>query len=372
MRHVLPLHPAHDVMPLGRLGHHEIDSLRLLLKGGSVVDWFRLNLDDRDEIDAFIRVNELEPEEAGDWARLTDLRRKAVVYLVEHLGYKVPEVIASADFRSLVRYASGKGRRAYRMYACMALKVMHIIHYTEAHELLSMLPISNAELAILLTAKVERVVRGLLERNFPIVEFSGNTKTSSSILSKLLAKKNTQATALFDKVRFRFVVARPEDITPLLVAIMRELMPFNYLVPNQSENTLVDLDAMLVRAGNLTAIRARKNEDADLNESTANDLAAEPKNEFSGPNYRVVNFVAEVPIRADRILSFEGNPRLEGLGRVVFGTVEFQLVDRVTARANETGENKHSLYKRRQLLKVKERLERGKRKKVPKRTAAEG
>jgi uncharacterized protein (TIGR04552 family) len=371
MRTVRPIHPSKDVMPLGRLGHHEIDTLRLLLKGGSVVDWFRLHVVDPDEIDAFLRVNELDPDDRGDRARLQALLEKAVVYLADHLRYQVPEVIASADFHALVHYAAGKGRRAYRMYACMALKVMHIIHYTEAHELLSMLPISNAELAVLLTAKVERVVRGLLERNFPIVEFSGNTKTDYSILSKLLAKKNTQATALFDKVRFRFVVARREDIPPLLIAITRELVPFNYLVPNQSENTLVDIESMLVRAGNLTAIRARKNEDTDLNESNL-DVESEPKNEFSGPDYKVVNFVAEVPIRADRILSFEGNPRLQGLGRVVFGTVEFQVVDRVTAKTNEIGENKHSLYKRRQLLKVKERLERGKRKKVPRKTAVEG
>jgi uncharacterized protein (TIGR04552 family) len=371
MRNVRPIHPSHDVMPLGRLGHHEIDVLRLLLKGASVVDWFRLHLADADEIDAYLRVNELEPNDPEDRARLAALRKKAVVYLVEHLGYKVPEVIADGDFRSLVLYAAGKGRRAYRMYACMALKVMHIIHYTEAHELLSMLPISDAELAILLTAKVERVVRGLLERNFPLVEFTGNTKTDYSILSKLLAKKSTQATALFDKVRFRFVVARREDIPPLLVAITRELVPFNYLVPNQAENTLVDIESMLVRAGNLPAIRARKNEDSDLNES-GDDVQGESKNEFSGPDYRIVNFVAEVPIRADRILSFEGNPRLEDLGRVVFGTVEFQVVDHVTAKSNEIGENKHSLYKRRQLLKVQERLERGKRKKVPRKTAAEG
>ena len=371
MRTVRTIHPNEDVMPLGRLGHHEIDTLRLLLTGGSVVDWFRLHIVDHDEIDAFLRVNELDPDDPTDRARMAALKQKAVVYLVEHLKYEVPPEIRSADFRSLCQYAAGKGRRAHRMYACMVLKVMHIIHYTEAHELLSMLPISNAELAVLLTAKVERVVRGLLERNFPIVEFSGNTKTEYSILSKLLAKKNTQATALFDKVRFRFVVARRDDIPPLLVAITRELVPFNYLVPSQSENTLVDIESMLVRAGNLTAIRAKKNEDTDLNEANL-DLESEPKNEFSGPDYKVVNFVAEVPIRADRILSFEGNPRLEGLGRVVFGTVEFQVVDRVTAKTNETGENQHALYKRRQLLKVKERLERGKRKKVPRRTAAEG
>lgn len=371
MRHVVPTHPSADVVPLGRMQHHDIDSLRLLLKGSSMVDWFRLHFSDEAEIDAFIRVNELDPYDSTDLARIEALQEGAIRFLRDHLRYRVPDAIAKTDFRQLFRYAAGHGRRAYRMYACMTLKVMHVLHYTEAHEMLSMLPISNAELAVLLTAKVERVVRGLLERNFPIVEFSGNTKTHSSVISKLLAKKDTQASQLFDKVRFRFVVERREDIPPLLLALLRELAPINYLVPNQAENTLVDLESILIRAGNLIAIRAKKNEDADLNESSEREILPEHKNEFSGPDYRVVNFVAEVPLRADTILPFEQSPRLEGLGRVVFGSLEIQVVDRVTAKANETGENRHALYKRRQLVKVKERLERGKRRKLKRPAAPE-
>jgi uncharacterized protein (TIGR04552 family) len=363
VRNVVPNHPSADVVPLGRLTHQEIDAIRLLLHGSSVVDWVRFHLVDQSEIDAFIRVNELSPDDAGDLSRIAELMGKAVTYLTEHLRYRIPEAIVSADFRELFRLAAAQGRRAHRLHACMILKVMHILHYMEAHELLSMLPISNAELAVLLTAKVERTVRGLLERGFPIVEFSGSTKATYSVLSKLLAKKNTQAAQLFDKVRFRIIAQRREDIPPLLVAILRELAPMNYIVPNQSENTLVDLDSMLVRAGNLVAIRAKKNQDAELNEETDPNIANLKKNEFSGPDYKIVNFVAEVPIRVDAIVAFDPHSRLYGLGRVVFGTIEFQVVDQVTSRSNETGENKHSAYKRRQLLEVKKRLERGKRRK---------
>jgi uncharacterized protein (TIGR04552 family) len=39
--------------------------------------------------------------------------------------------------------------------------------------------------------------------------------------------------------------------------------------------------------------------------------------------------------------------------------VELQLVDRDTAQANESGENAHLRYKRRQLRKVLRRLSRG-------------
>lgn len=360
VRSVVTLHPSADVVPLGRFRLQDLDVVRLLLRGSSVVDWYRLHFDNRDDIDAFIRVNGLEPSDPADRAHLRELRDRAVRYLTEHLSYRVPPSMQTAEIEELFAWASGRGRRRDRLFACMTLKVMHIIHYIEAHELLSRLPISGAEVAILLHARVEQVVRGLIERNFPIVEFAGNTKAYDSVISKLLAKKDTQAAQVFDKLRFRFVVERLEDVPSLLLGLLRELLPFNYLVPSQSENSLLDIDHVLVRAGNLATIRALQDPKAELNEASHPDFQAVRKNEFSGPDYRVVHFVAEVPIRIDRVLPFQ-SPRLQGLGPVVFGTVEIQVVDRITAERNETGPNRHSAYKLRQRGRVKERLERGKR-----------
>lgn len=364
-RAVVPIHPSADVVPLGRFDTHDLDTMRLLLRGSSVVDWYRLHFNNRSEIDAFLRVNELDMSKPADKRRLADLYRRALEYLEEHLRYRVPESIAKMeDVCSLFEFASGtRGRRRDRFFACVTLKVMHIIHHLDAHELLSMLPISHAEIAVLMQAKIERVVRGLLERNFPIVEFTGNTKAPYSVLTKLLAKKDTQAAQVFDKLRFRFVVERLEDIPPTLLALTRELMPFNYLVPSQADNTLVDVDRLLTRSGNLAAIRAMQREDPDLNEEPTTEVSGIKKNEFSGPDYQVVNFVADVPLRLDRVLSWN-NPRLAALGGIVFVLVEFQCVDRMTSETNELGENKHSLYKQRQRGKVKERLERGKRRKI--------
>ncbi len=364
MRSVVPVHPSAEFAPLGRFGSQDLDVLRLMLRGSSVVDWYRLHFTTREGIDAFVRVNELDPANPSDRFRLETIKKRALDYLREHLSYRrVPDVIHNAEVPELFEYASGKGRRAYRLYACLTLKVMHIIHYVEAHELLSMLPISNAEIAILLHGKVERVVRGLMERNFPILEFSGNTKTRNSMISKLLAKKDTQAAQVFDKLRFRFVVERHEEIPSLLLALTRELLPFNYLVPAQADNTLVDLERMLMRAGNLTAIRESQAERVAMNERADAKFPMDPTNEFSGPDYRVVHFVAEVPIRIDRVMEVQGR-RMRGLGPVVFGTVEFQVMDAETAKTNETGPNSHANYKRRQRSRVKERLERGKREKV--------
>lgn len=361
---MLSLHPSGGVVPLGRIEMHDLDVLRLMLRGSSVVDWYRLHFRTVDEVRAFVRVNGFDPDDPVDRSRLREIRDHALEFLTGHLRYRrIPEMIRDADVETLFEYASGRGRRAHRFYACLTLKVMHVVHYVAAHELLAMLPISNAELAVLLRGHVEHVVRGFIERGFPILEFSGNAKSDYSVITKLLAKKDTQAAQVFDKLRFRFVMKRLEDVPALLVALTRELFPFNYLVPNQSDNTLVDLDRLLQRAGNQRLIRALQSPKEELNEASRSDLH-DSTNEFSGPGYRVVHFVAEVPIRIDRVMPFQSR-HLGGLGSVVFGTVEFQVLDALTARANETGENRHAAYKGRQIVKVKERLERGKREKGP-------
>ena len=350
-------------MPLGRIELQDLDVLRLLLRGSSVVDWYHLHFESRADIHAFLRVNEIDPEDPLDRDRLSALRNRAVAYLGQHLRYRLADAVMHvADVETLFEYASGRGRRRHRLESCLVLKVMHILHYIEAHELLSMLPISDEEIAILTQAKIEQVVRGLLSRSFPVCDFSGNRKTSESILSKLLAKRDTQVAQLFDKLRFRFVVERREDIPPLLLALTWALVPFNYVVPAQSENSLLDLDRMLARAGNLASIRALQDDHTSLNESGPCIGGPERRNEFSGPDYKVLHFVGEVPLRIDTVMPLD--PRLEPLGRVVFATVEFQIVDARTAKQNETGENRHSLYKARQLARVRERLERGKRRKA--------
>ncbi|HJL40182.1 MAG TPA: TIGR04552 family protein [Myxococcales bacterium LLY-WYZ-16_1] len=343
-----------DVPGLDSLGPHEVDVLRLLLNGGSVVDWIRLHFRDRRAIDDFLRVNELDPDDEMDQARIADVQARAIAYLTEHLRYRLSESVRQASIQELCELASGKGRRAHRLHACLVLKVIHIIHHVEAYELLSTMAISHHEVAILLQAKVERVVRRLIDRNAPVVDFAGNTKTYHSTLSKLLAKKDTHAAQVFDRLRFRLVVARPPDIPALLVALTRTLIPFPYLVPSQSENTLIDLDALLRQHHNRAV-----DEPDGLNENVASPKPT-PRNEFSGPDYRVVNFVAQVPVRVDRVMPLQSRRHM-GLGPVVFGTVEFQVVDRATALHNDSGANRHTLYKRRQTTRVRERLERGKR-----------
>ena len=75
---VVTLHPSAGPTPLGRFKPCDLDIVRLILRGSSVVDWVRLHFDTRDEMQAFLRVNGFDPYNPQDQTRLEDLRKTAL------------------------------------------------------------------------------------------------------------------------------------------------------------------------------------------------------------------------------------------------------------------------------------------------------
>src|SRR6266540_307063 len=67
----------------------DVTAIRNLLRGGSVIDWHRLYFTDRQQVDRFLRINEYDPTNPEDIARLEDLREQAVEYLERYLGFRV-------------------------------------------------------------------------------------------------------------------------------------------------------------------------------------------------------------------------------------------------------------------------------------------
>jgi uncharacterized protein (TIGR04552 family) len=118
-------------------------------------------------------------------------------------------------------------------------------------------------------------------------------------------------------------------------------------VPGESVNKLVDLGRIIERSAALRALEPQlmTDEDGELTPRLA-------LNEFSGEAYKVVNFVADLPVRVDSYL----DDATRGFGNVVFVLTEFQLADQATSVANEAGDNSHELYKARQHRSVRHRL----------------
>jgi uncharacterized protein (TIGR04552 family) len=322
----------------------DTDAVRLMLRGDSVIDWHRLGFADHAEVDRFLRLNEFDPESDEEMARLEDIRGDAVDYLSRAFAMAIPDEVADdLPARDLFLVASSSG--PHQKWACVVLKVMHIIHHINGREALLKVSVSDEIIFREIELKVLQVVEQLRAAGAPLSEFEWSRKPRDSQITKLLAKRSTLAANIYDKLRFRLIVPQHTDLLPMLATLTRQLIPFNYVVPGESVNQLLDL------AKALPDLRA------DAGSPTL------PFNEFSGPEYRIINFVADLPLRLERLLSRAEIP--PELSHVVFVLTEFQVADKVTAQRNESGASSHEAYKARQHERVRMRLFRDKNDPLP-------
>ncbi len=314
----------------------EKEVLRLIVRGGSVIDWRRLHFRDAAEVDRFLRLHLFDLGDPADEARMRAILAQAVEYLRTAFGYRVALAVAEpADLRTLFLLASGVAEpQRYRRIACVVLKVMHVVHHVEARELLFRTPMRESDLASRVERRVLAVARRMAESGFPVVEFQGNRKSRGSLVTKLLVKRESVAAQVFDRLRYRVVTRTPGDVAAALRFLSEQLFPFNYVVPGQSENSL----AVLRGAGGR---RSRT------------------ENPFTGATYEALNFVVDLPVRIDDVLPPTPAGDGEDLGRIVFSMVEFQVMDEETARRNEQGPTSHRRYKKRQEIAALRRLSRG-------------
>jgi uncharacterized protein (TIGR04552 family) len=350
------------LVPTSKMGLSELETLRLILRGGSVIDWRRLSYRNRDEVEAFLRQHYFKIDDPSDQAWVRRVLEEAVDYLRTAFDYRVASGVADpAEIHDLFLYASGaKEPQKWRRIACIVLKVMHVIHHIEGRELLYQTPISEADLFRLIDEKVLSLSEEMRQLGYPIAEFVGNVKMRSSIITKLLAKKETVAAQVFDKVRYRIVTKTIDDILPVLLHLSRSLFPYNLVVPSQTENTLVRFRSVVEKTPELRGLIGELQSDLDLEDLERRQRERRGEhNRFSGSSYKVLNFVVDMPVRIDGYLPPRDREVISSANKVVFGLVEFQMVDEATARANDDGENSHERYKRRQKRMVLRRLSRG-------------
>ena len=339
--------------PQDRLSLADVESVRLVLRGGSPIDWHRLNLQTLSEVDDILRANLLDPDDPRDMARLRYLHREAIRYLRRNFAFRFPaEVEHPADVRHLLLYASEQGRlNRVQILSCVVLKTMHTINHLEARELLLETSLSEAELIRV----VEKQVLSRAElsgQELPIVHFFGSRKSRDSMINKLLSKKAARASDILDKLRFRIVVETRDDIIRVLSYLLRYVFPWSGVGAGQSTNNLVHFRRYLEDNEPLRRYLPALQVDIGVED----EEEREARNEFSGSSYRMINFIVDVPVRLDHLLSRAGDPWLLQKGSIVYVACEFQVVDQETAFLNERGENSHANYKRRQRERVGDRL----------------
>ncbi len=331
----------------------DLESVRLLLRGGSVIDWDRVSFSSDDEIRSFLRNNEFDLDRPEDSDRLEDLRAEAVEYLTRSFSYRIPDEVAhEMPARDLFLLAASKGKR--HVYACIILKVMHVMHHLAGRELLFKLPVSDDEVFGLVESKVVKAVEEIRAAGYPVVEFAWSRKERDSVVTKLLAKKASIAAHVYDKLRFRLITPTRDDLAHVLQELLHRLIPFNYVIPGESVNGIFPFRRLVEETPAYARFADQLQRDLDQEE-----VERPISNEFSGPSYRIINFVVDMPVRIDPFF-----PRLadlaqeakDELGSIIFVLTEFQMMDLKTAQENEQGENSHTAYKERQQERVRARL----------------
>ena len=330
-------------------GLADLTALKLVLYGESVIDLPRFWFSDRAAVDAFLRLAEFDTDNPLDLARLHELHHEATVYLTDMHRYRLPlQIEQPAEIHDLFMAAAAQDAHRVQRFACMTLKVMHILHHISGRELLFNTAVSEAQLFDRLNTKVFNVIDRMRASGVGVQEFAAGKKSKTSLATKLLAKRNNLATQIFDKLRFRIVVNTRDDLLHTLLYLLHHLCPFNYVLPEQSQNTILSSEDV-ARVLGLPHEVVQSDFDTALSQEP---IVRPPVNEFSSQAYRCINFVADIPMRIDDIAP-QASPA------IAFVQTEIQLVDLETSKANERGESSHALYKKRQRARVRTRLESG-------------
>ena len=147
-----------------------------------------------------------------------------------------------------------------------------------------------------------------------------------------------------------------DDIIPALYFLTQRLLPFNFIVPSQTENTLIRFKDLVKEYPNFKQYARQLHLDLDYEERERRRAGQHllgldlPGAQLRG---RRADSARRVPAlrRSTTIAS--------GKGRITLATCEFQIADEKTAVQNEKGENSHERYKQRQRDVVLKRLSSG-------------
>ena len=331
-----------EVLPIGL---QDLEQLRLVLKGNSALDWRRLSLRSPEEVKQLLKLAGIDLNYELDRAHLSSIYHQALNYLDTQLHHFVSNGVRGLEHpERLLLIASEPG--PLRDEACILLKVMHVVHHVAGRELLYRLPVSTQDLFYKVEQRVFNVIDGMRSSGIRIAQFEGSRKTHSSILTKLLCRTDSLAAEVHDRIRFRVITEDLSSLFEALTYMTRKLFPFNYVVPGESRNDLLDLEAS-IKEDEYLAELAREMQGLKESEGASNP--------YSAKGFKMINFVVDLPVRIDGELGLSDHLD-ERSGNTVFLLVEFQLVDLETHKSNNTGDNRHSLYKERQLKKVLQRL----------------
>ncbi|MBN2528633.1 MAG: TIGR04552 family protein [Deltaproteobacteria bacterium] len=330
----------------------DLEIVRLSLTNGNILDWTRLNLSDNDA-EKLCRNHCLDLNAPSDIALIERIRDESSAYLQEEFDFPMPKPIRNASLLELFKIASNSNTRHRQFCACTLLKAMHIINHFDAGEARQALTITDQQLFQKAEARIYQTISHMMADRLPIVEFMGGRKQRASMVTKLLSKDDPLSAQLFDKIRFRVVTATKDDVLPAINFLSRNLFPFNYILPGESYNTLFPFASYIESHTHLRELANQLNSTNQLQDH----LNPMVQNVHSSPQYQVVHWVADMPVRIENFKHAYVTDGVNPVPRpIIYVRAEIQILDRKTHRLNERGEAAHTRYKGRQRASVLKKL----------------
>jgi uncharacterized protein (TIGR04552 family) len=345
------------------------DVLQSIAGGRSALEMRRLHILNLEAANSFLISYGFDIHNEADVRKLWHHHRRAIVLMVEKLGFKEAEIPAEVrdpkvleDLRMLLLYASRENGNELQKWACAVLRCMHVFVHAES----DLFSFFSEEIQRQILSPFEKTIfhegksialKGQVNTGHQIelCEFQVKPfKTSSSTVIKLLARPDALAMRIYDKIGVRFVTKSLFDSFQVIRFLVQEnLISFPHIMPDQSSNNLYPVDLFLKVCDDLEKIDLRIDEEIEsyfiskLKKYGVTHLFRKI-NAQSAVDFRFIKFISRKLIRilpqgAKEEFSF-------------FYPFEVQIMDQKSFDKAMTGPTEHQAYKERQRLAARARL----------------
>ncbi len=362
----------------------DIHALESMIGGISVLDIPYFSIQSRDQAIAFLKTYGYDPQNEEDLKKIWSYHRKAVTYIQSELlkkGEEIPPKLTDpaelGEITNLYIMASTRDNDL-QIWAGGIIKVMHIFVHLEndlfaqfssdiQDQILKPIqqhihddPVIGTTLGPALGPALGP--KSIVLKKVDIKSF----KTTTSSVTKLLAKRELVAFSLLDKVGVRIVTKHLFDVFRVLKYFLENnIVSFPHNIPEQSNNTLYPLNLFLETLESLNRDVEPNGEEIDqllrrrLEANEGRAVYLEKHNSFSSHDYRFIKFITRRLIR----ITITNNDRPQTLS--FFYPYEIQIVDYEAHLKNLSGPASHEQYKERQIERARARILAGLEKPTP-------
>lgn len=342
--------------------------MQSILSGQSVVDMPRLAIRSLDQGTDFLLSYGFDYREPSHEERLWYFHRRALVYLNEVLEIdltQIPPVLQDRktlqDFRRLLLFASSRDEsdKELQRWSCRILRVIHVFVHAESDLFTSfseeiqrqiLTPIQESVFTDGASAKTFLKAKSdegetIQLHGFEIKPF----KSSTSTVTKLLAKPDAYAMNVLDRMGVRFITSSVLDSYRVIQFLIHQnLISFPHIMPDQSVNTIYPvaqflkvLEELKLKNYQISEAEVEKLFQDSLSGNTSADTAfLRRENSFSGEDYRFIKLISRRLIRV--------KPETTQGEFPFFFPFEIQILDAQSYQKIQEGPSRHQAYKQRQ------------------------